>query len=39
VSAAHLLPEAREHEKEHSTLAFLAGVALALFVVVSKLFG
>lgn len=39
VSAAHLLPEAREHEKKHSTLAFLAGVALAGFVVVSRLFG
>ena len=39
VSAAHLLPEAREHEKRHSTLAFLAGVALALFVVVSRTIG
>ncbi len=33
VSASHLLPETREHEKKHSTLAFLAGVLLALFMV------
>lgn len=37
VSASHLLPEAREHEKVHSGLSFLAGVALALFIVFSKL--
>ena len=37
ISASHLLPEAREHEKEHSALAFLAGVILALFIVFSKL--
>jgi len=37
VSASHLLPEAREHKREHSALAFLAGVALALFIVLSKL--
>ena len=36
VSAAHLLPEARTHEKRHSTLALLAGVALALFVVFAR---
>jgi ZIP family zinc transporter len=36
VSASHLLPEAREHEKSHSVLSFLAGVGLALFIVVSK---
>lgn len=36
VSAAHLLPEATEHETAHSTLAFLAGVGLALFIVFSK---
>jgi len=36
LSASHLLPEAREHEKEHSALAFLGGVALALFIVLSK---
>jgi len=39
VSAAHLLPEAREHEKKHSIWAFLAGVALAIFIVITKLFG
>lgn len=36
VSAAHLLPEATSHEKHHSTLAFLAGVGLALFIVFSR---
>ena len=30
ISAAHLLPEAGEHEKQHSILPFLAGVGLAL---------
>jgi len=37
ISAAHLLPEAREHEKVHSFWAFLAGVVLALFIVFSKM--
>ena len=37
VSASHLLPEARGHEEKHSTWAFLAGVALALFIVLSKI--
>ncbi|MBD3259655.1 zinc/iron permease [Candidatus Woesearchaeota archaeon] len=37
VSASHLLPEARAHEKQHSTLAFLAGVALALIIVFTKM--
>ncbi|MEA3345946.1 MAG: ZIP family metal transporter [Chloroflexota bacterium] len=37
VSASHLLPEARGYEKVHSTLAFLAGVGLALFIVFTKL--
>lgn len=37
VSASHLLPEARGYEKKHSSLAFLAGVGLALFIVLSKL--
>ncbi|MDJ1434326.1 hypothetical protein [Halostagnicola sp. A-GB9-2] len=32
VSAAHLLPEARTYETEHSMLALLAGVALALVI-------
>ncbi|MPM56906.1 hypothetical protein SDC9_103723 [bioreactor metagenome] len=36
VSAAHLLPEAEEHDKEHSYLAFLCGVALALFIMFSE---
>lgn len=37
VSASHLLPEARGHEEKHSTWAFLAGIALALFIVLSKI--
>ncbi|MEF8802413.1 ZIP family metal transporter [Natronomonas sp.] len=37
VSAAHLLPEAQSYEKEHSTLALLAGVALALFIVFARM--
>ncbi|MFB6076062.1 MAG: ZIP family metal transporter [Candidatus Aenigmatarchaeota archaeon] len=37
VSASHLLPEAREQEKEHSVLAFLAGVSLALLIVFTKI--
>jgi zinc and cadmium transporter len=36
ISASHLLPEAREYEKKHSALAFLVGVGLALFIVLSK---
>ena len=36
VSASHLLPEAREYEKKHSYLAFLAGIGLALFIMLSK---
>ncbi len=35
LSAAHLLPETREHEKGHSIVAFLAGVAIAVFIVIS----
>lgn len=38
ISAAHLLPEAREHEKHHSGFAFLGGVILALFIVFTKMF-
>ncbi|MFA5637663.1 MAG: ZIP family metal transporter [Anaerovoracaceae bacterium] len=30
ISASHLLPEAREHEKHHSHAAFLLGVLLAI---------
>lgn len=37
LSASHLLPEAREHEKEHSIWAFLAGVVLALLIVITKM--
>ncbi len=36
ISASHLLPEAREHEKKHSFLAFLAGVVLAVFIALTK---
>lgn len=32
ISAAHLLPEANEHEKGHSAAAFLSGVGLALLL-------
>lgn len=39
VSAAHLLPEARSYEKEHSVLALLAGVGLALFIVFTRTIG
>jgi len=39
VSASHLLPEAQEHEKKHSNLAFLAGISLALFIVLTKMIG
>ncbi|MBN2612454.1 MAG: ZIP family metal transporter [Bacteroidales bacterium] len=37
ISASHLLPEARGEEKKHSELAFLTGVGLSLFIVLSKL--
>ncbi len=36
VSAAHLLPEARTYETDHSMLALLAGVALALVIVFAR---
>lgn len=36
LSASHLLPEAREHESEHSYLAFLFGIALGLLILFSK---
>ncbi|MGI6213774.1 MAG: ZIP family metal transporter, partial [Christensenellales bacterium] len=32
VSASHLLPETREHEKKHSTISFLGGIALVLLI-------
>jgi ZIP family zinc transporter len=37
VSASHLLPEAKQEEKEHSSIAFLSGVGLAIFLVLSRL--
>jgi zinc and cadmium transporter len=37
VSASHLLPEARGHEKKHSLIAFLLGIVLALFIVMTEL--
>ncbi|HBE88533.1 MAG TPA: zinc/iron permease [Elusimicrobia bacterium] len=36
VSASHLLPEAREHEKGHSTLAFLSGVGVAIVMLFAR---
>ncbi|SFS10000.1 zinc transporter, ZIP family [Halomicrobium zhouii] len=36
VSAAHLLPEAQSYETDHSMLALLAGVGLALFIVFAR---
>lgn len=36
ISAAHLLPEAGEHEKQHSFLSFFAGVAVALLIWVTQ---
>ena len=38
ISASHLLPEAREYERKHSDLAFLAGVGLALFIMFTESF-
>ncbi len=38
VSASHLLPEAREFEKKHSSLAFILGVLLAIVIVLTKIF-
>ncbi len=37
ISASHLLPEALGDKKEHSIFAFLGGVGLAIFIVLSKL--
>ncbi|MDD2426942.1 MAG: ZIP family metal transporter [Eubacteriales bacterium] len=36
ISASHLLPEASEYEKKHSTLAFLLGIAFSLFIFFTK---
>ncbi len=37
ISASHLLPEARGHEKRHSILCFMGGVLLALFIVLTHI--
>lgn len=37
VSSSHLLPEAREHEKKHSAIAFIAGIGLSFFIVLTRL--
>ena len=36
VSASHLLPEASEYEKKHSTLAFITGITFTLFIMFTK---
>ena len=36
ISASHLLPEASEYEKKHSTLAFVLGIFLSLFIMLTK---
>jgi zinc transporter ZupT len=36
VSASHLLLEASEYEKKHSTIAFLLGIVVALFIMITK---
>lgn len=36
LSASHLLPEARGHEKKHSLLTFVAGIIVALFIVLTE---
>lgn len=36
ISASHLLPEATGEKKKHSIFAFLGGVGLATFIVLSK---
>ena len=36
VSASHLLPQARENERNHAYLAFLSGVALALIIRITQ---
>jgi zinc and cadmium transporter len=35
VSASHLLPETREHEKKHSFVSFLLGIALSFLILFS----
>lgn len=34
ISASHLLPEAREHEKSHSLIAFILGVGLSITLLI-----
>ena len=36
LSASHLLPEVREHEKKHAYWAFLAGILLGFLIYASK---
>ncbi|ANX01788.1 zinc/iron permease [Thermoclostridium stercorarium subsp. leptospartum DSM 9219] len=36
VSASHLLPEARDYEKKHSTLAFILGIVFALLIMFTE---
>jgi zinc and cadmium transporter len=36
ISASHLLPEARAHEKKHSYAALVLGIALSLFIMLLK---
>ncbi|HHY37033.1 MAG TPA: ZIP family metal transporter [Firmicutes bacterium] len=36
VSASHILPEASAHEKKHSYLAFVAGIALAILILLCE---
>ncbi len=36
VSASHLLPEASEHEKKHSTLDFALGITFSLLIMFAK---
>lgn len=36
ISASHLLPEARSHEREHSYIALMAGIALSIFIMLCK---
>ena len=37
LSASHLLPKARDDGKKHSSIAFLIGVGLAIFIVLTKI--
>ena len=37
ISASHLLPESRNNKKKHSAIAFLSGVGLAIFLVLTEI--